>query len=116
VRSVAGQRRDHLVRVHVRRGARPGLEDVDRELVVVLSGGNGVGGGRDLLGDVRVEQPELGVGAGGGALDPAEPVDHGHRDRLAGHREVGDRLPRLGTPQLGHLGSFVSAHRFVSGA
>ena len=30
-----GQRRDHLVHVHVRRGARAGLEDVDRELVVV---------------------------------------------------------------------------------
>ena len=32
---VAGQGRDHLVGVHVRRGARAGLEHVDRELVVV---------------------------------------------------------------------------------
>ena len=35
VRAVAGERRDDLVGVHVRRRARAGLEDVDRELVVV---------------------------------------------------------------------------------
>ena len=35
--SVAGEVGDHLVGVHVRRGARAGLEDVDRELVVVLA-------------------------------------------------------------------------------
>ena len=34
---LAGERRDHLVRVHVRARARAGLEDVDRELVVVLA-------------------------------------------------------------------------------
>ena len=34
---VAGEVRDHLVGVHVRRGAGAGLEDVDRELVVVLA-------------------------------------------------------------------------------
>ena len=34
---LAGEVRDDLVGVHVRRGARPGLEDVDRELVVVLA-------------------------------------------------------------------------------
>ena len=32
VRALAGERRDHLVGVHVRGGARAGLEDVDREL------------------------------------------------------------------------------------
>jgi hypothetical protein len=37
---------DHLVGVHVGAGARPGLEDVDRELVVVLAVGN-LGGGDD---------------------------------------------------------------------
>ena len=35
VHPLAGERGDHLVRVHVRRGAGAGLEDVDRELAVV---------------------------------------------------------------------------------
>ena len=36
----AGQRGEDLVGVHVRRGARAGLEDVDRELVVVVARGH----------------------------------------------------------------------------
>ncbi len=39
-----GQGRDDLVGVHVRGGARAGLEDVDRELVVELAGRDAVGG------------------------------------------------------------------------
>ena len=99
--AVAGEVGDHLVRVHVRRGARAGLEDVDRELVVVLAGGDRVAGGGDPLGDVGVEQPELGVGPGRRGLDPAEPVNDRRRDRLAGDGEVGDRLVGLAAPELG---------------
>ena len=51
--------RDDLVGVHVRRGARAGLEDVDRELVVVRARGDLVGGGGDALGEVGVEQAEI---------------------------------------------------------
>ena len=40
VHALAGEPRDHLVGVRVRRGARAGLEDVDRELRVVLAGGD----------------------------------------------------------------------------
>ena len=47
-----GQRREHLVGVHVRAGAGAGLEHVDRELGVVLAGGDRVGGRRDRLGDL----------------------------------------------------------------
>ena len=54
---VAGEVGDHLVGVHVRRGSGAGLEDVDRELVVVLARGNGVARLRDLLGKVGVELP-----------------------------------------------------------
>ena len=97
---LAGERRDHLVRVHVRRRARAGLEDVDRELVVELARGDAVGGGGDALGLVGVEQPELGVHARGGGLDPAEPAGDRRRDRLAGDGEVLDRLARLGPPEL----------------
>ena len=37
-RPAAGQRGQHLVDVHVRRRARAGLEHVDRELLVELTG------------------------------------------------------------------------------
>ena len=47
-----------------------------------------------------VEQPELGVHARGGGLDPAEPARDRRGDRLAGDREVGDRLARLAAPEL----------------
>jgi hypothetical protein len=97
---VAGERGDHLVRVHVRRRAGAGLEDVDRELVVELACGDSVGGGRDPLGLVRVEQAELGVDAGGSALDPPEPPGDGDRDRLARNREVGHGLAGLRAPEL----------------
>ncbi len=52
---VAGEVGEHLVGVHVRGGAGAGLEDVDRELVVVFAGGDGVAGGGDPLGQVGVE-------------------------------------------------------------
>ena len=100
VHVLAGERGDHLVRVHVRAGAGARLEDVDRELVVVLALGNRVAGGGDALGLVGVEQSELGVRARGGGLDPSQPARHRHRDRLAGDGEVGDRLARLAAPQL----------------
>jgi hypothetical protein len=57
MRAVTGERRDHLVGVHVRRGAGPGLEDVDRELVVVLPARDLVGCGGDALRQRGVEQP-----------------------------------------------------------
>ena len=47
-----------------------------------------------------VEQPEVGVHARGGGLDPAQPVHHGRGDRLARDGEVLDRLARLGAPEL----------------
>ena len=100
VRALAGEVGDHLVGVHVRRGARAGLEDVDRELVVELAGGDAVAGGRDALGVAGVEQSELGVDARRGGLDAPEPADHRDRDRLAGDREVADRLGGLAAPEL----------------
>ncbi|MEJ7718115.1 MAG: hypothetical protein WKF31_09200 [Thermoleophilaceae bacterium] len=63
VHVLAGEAGDDLVGVHVRRGARAGLEDVDRELVVVAAVRHLVGGGGDALGLVGVELSELGVGA-----------------------------------------------------
>ena len=111
VHALAGERRDHLVRVHVRRGAGAGLEDVDRELVVELAVRDAVAGGGDPLGLVGVEQPELGVHARGGGLDPAEPARDRRGDRLAGDGEVGDRLAGLAAPELVRCRSGVSHAR-----
>jgi len=79
----AGKRGDHLVRVHVRGGARAGLEDIDRKLIVELPCGNPVTGLRDASGLLVVEQPELGVHARRGGLDSPEPARDGRRNRLA---------------------------------
>ena len=49
---------------------------------------------------VGVQQPQLGVHAGGGRLDPPQPVHHRRGHALAGHGEVLDRLARLGPPKL----------------
>ncbi len=67
-----GEGREHLVDVHVARRARAGLEHVDRELRVVLAGGDLLGGSDDRVGDVLVEHAQLGVGLGAGGLDLGE--------------------------------------------
>ena len=100
VHALTGEIRDHLVGVHVRARAGAGLEDVDRELVVELAGGDAVAGGGDALGHLGVEQPEIGIRACGGGLDPAEPVRDRGRNRLTRDGEIGDRLVGLASPQL----------------
>ena len=100
VNVVPGERRDHLVRIHVRRGPGSGLEDVDRKLVVELARRHTVAGLGDALRLVLVEESELGVHACGGGLDPAEPASDRGRNRLARDREVGDRLAGLVAPEL----------------
>src|SRR5215208_5542310 len=97
---VAGERRDHLVGIHV--GGRPGagLEGVHRELLIVLAGGDALTGGGDALGEIAVEETEVGVHPGGRRLDPTQPMDHLGHDRLARHGEILHRLRRLPAPQL----------------
>ncbi len=68
---VAGDVGEHLVGVHVRGGAGAGLEDVDRELVVVLALADRDAGRRDPLSEVGVEQAQLAVHFSRGGLDPA---------------------------------------------
>ncbi len=100
VHVLAGERGDHLVRVHVRARARAGLEDVDRELVVVLALGDRIAGGGNPLRLLGIEQPERGVRPSRSGLDPAEPARDGNRNRLAGDGEVPDGFPRLAAPEL----------------
>ena len=55
---------DHLVGVHVRGGAGPGLEDVERELVVPLPLGHFERCQVYGVGDLGVEQAQAGVDLG----------------------------------------------------
>ena len=100
VHALAGEVRDHLVRVHVRARPGAGLEDVDRELVVELARCDAIAGGGDALGHLGIEQPEIRVRAGGRGLDPAEPVRDRGGNRLTRDREVGHGLVGLAAPQL----------------
>ena len=57
---------------------------------------------RDALGELAVEQAEVGVHARRSRLDAPEPAHDADRDRPARDREVVDRLACLGAPQLTH--------------
>jgi hypothetical protein len=107
-----GERREHLVHVHVRGGAGAGLEDVHGEVLVVLPGRHLVGGGHDGLGQVLREHAEAGVGLGGGLLDPGEGLDVAALERGAGDREVLHRALRL-RPVQGVLGDEDVTHGVV---
>src|ERR1700751_4834204 len=84
----AGDARDHLVGVHVGTGARPGLEDVDRELVVVLTVGDFGGGGDDRVGLVGCQQSEVLVALRAGTLQQTQGADLGALKAAAGDRKV----------------------------
>ena len=96
---------DHLVGVHVGRGAGAALDHVDDEVLVVAAGDDLVTGRGDGGGAGGVERAELAVGERGRLLDHGErPHELGEvRERHAGDREVlerprgmdaPDRLPR----------------------
>ena len=118
---VAGERCHDLVRVHVRGRSRPGLEDVERELIVELARADAVAGGGDAFGLLLVQQAQLCVHARGGGLDPAEPARDGRRNRLAGDGEVVDRLAGFRPPELlplfdAHGSSLLPRRRLRAGS
>ena len=110
-RSVA-RRGEHLVGVHVRRGAGTGLEDVDRELVGMPTVGDLGGRGRDGLRDVVRDHAELGVDLRGRPLDRGQGGDQAGVDADAADREVLHRPLRL-RPPLGGRGDPYLTHRVV---
>ena len=110
--ALGGQSGDDLVGVHVARRARPGLEDVDGEVLVPVAAGDLVGGGDDGVGDVAVEHTQLGVDGRGRRLDAGKRLDVGPLERRTADREVLDRALCLGAP-LGVLGNAHLAHRVV---
>src|ERR1700743_2676756 len=100
-----GDTRDHLVGVHVGTGARPGLEDVDRELLVVLTVGDFGGGGDDRVGLVRGQQPKVLIHLRAGGFQQTQRADLGGLEPSSGDRKVFHRALSLGAPQRfrGHL-------------
>ena len=100
---------DHLVGVHVRRGARAGLEHVDRELRVVLARRDlGARPARSRRGAGLGEQAQLAVDGGGGALDAREPVHDRHAARShprsgSSRRPWRSRRPRAACPAYSDL-------------
>ncbi len=106
------ERGQHLVHVHVRAGARPGLVGVDRELAVVVAGDELVGGDDDRVGDGSVDDAELFVDDRGGPLDAGEGDDLRGLEPGSGDREVLDGALRLRSVQRGR-GDAHLAHGVV---
>ncbi|EMA65853.1 30S ribosomal protein S5 [Halorubrum kocurii JCM 14978] len=97
-RDLGGAVGDDLVGVHVRGGARAGLEHVDGELVVVLARDDLVGGGDDRVGGVVVDEVQVAVRLRGRLLDDAERADEPPAHRDPRDREVLDGALGLRAP------------------
>jgi hypothetical protein len=78
---------DDLVGVHVRRGARAPLDDVDDELVVQCAGTDFDAGGNDRVTASRVQQAEFAVGHGRRLFHRCEGRDE---LRVGGQRDARD--------------------------
>ena len=88
----AGPVREHLVQVHVGLGAAAGLPDEERELALVFSREDLVGGGRDGVRLLLGEPAEIPVHQRRRLLDERE-----RRDDFAGHPFTGDAEVLAGT-------------------
>ncbi|MNX91467.1 hypothetical protein D3C86_1235480 [compost metagenome] len=89
---------DHLVHVHVQRGARPRLEGIHHDLLVPLAVAYLLGGAVDgvrLLGREHAKRSE---DAGRRLLDDRQRVDHGRIRAQAADRIVLDRALGLNAP------------------
>ena len=112
--AVPGEVGDHLVGVHVRRGARAGLIDVDREMRVVRAVGDFERGGADRLAGLLRQQAQPRIDLGRGRLDQAQRTDEAARHRAAGNREILHGTLGLRAPQ-GVGGHLQFAHAVVFG-
>ena len=83
VDALAGEVGDHLVRVHVRGGAGAGLEDVDRELLVVLAAADRVAASAIRSATSSSSRPSSAlVRAAAALIRPSQWIDR-ERDRVA---------------------------------
>ena len=110
VEPLVGDPGDHLVGVHVGRGAAAGLEDVEDELVVVLTVGDGLRGLDDRLAELGGQQPQVHVDLRRRLLDQPHRAEERARKSERADLEVLDRAARLG-PVIGLDGHFHLPHR-----
>ena len=103
---------DHLVGIHVGRGAGAGLEDVDDKLVVMIPGNHLLGSPDDDIGLLRVEDPQVPVDDRSSALDQTECPDESAPETQIRYREVVHR-PLGGGPVVGIVGDLQLAHRIT---
>lgn len=109
-----GQGGNHLIGIHVGRGARTGLVHIDGKLRIEAALGHLQCSGLHGLADRLRQQSKLGVDAGCRGLDQAQRANETARHRLPGHREILHRALGLRAPQRvgGHL---QFAHAVVFG-
>jgi hypothetical protein len=86
---------DDLVGVHVGRGAAPGLEYIDREVLIVRAARDFLRRRHKSFGFVARQQFQIGVGLGRGGLDQRQSADESTPKAQARDREVLDRALRL---------------------
>nr|GEU28044.1 chaperone protein DnaJ A6, chloroplastic [Tanacetum cinerariifolium] len=101
----------HLVHVHVGLGAGTGLPHGQRKFRQVLVGQYFVGGLGNGYRLGAVEQAQVEVDAGGGALDAGQGVNQLGRHALAGNVEMLEGALRLRAPQL--FGGYVDGTKTV---
>src|SRR5665213_1855704 len=95
----AGEMRDHLVSIHVRRCAATGLENVDDKLSVVIAGCHGIGSLLDGCGKFGRQLAQPSVYSRGGAFNYAQRAQEGARKSQPADREILNRALRLRTVQ-----------------
>src|SRR5699024_5667955 len=90
-----GQPRDHLIGVHVRAGARPGLEYIDREMRIVVTARHGLRRLRHGFGNPLLKPTEAAIGPRGSRLDQSQGTNKGPWHTQAADGKVLDRPLRL---------------------
>jgi hypothetical protein len=122
LQGTGGQFGEDLVGVHVGGRAGTGLEDVNGEIAVVLSGSHFIVSVVNGLGQLSVEHPELCVCQGSRFLDPGQSLDVRALQSLAGNGEVLHCTLRMravqgvhGDADFSHLVMF-NAELFSSGS
>lgn len=94
-RAYGGHTGNDLVRIHVRARARPGLEHVDRELLVMSAGGNLASDTTDHRSHVSIQQAEFGIDHGCGGLDACQRANERSWQAQATDREISHGPLRL---------------------
>lgn len=122
-----GEGGEHLIHIHIGRRPRPRLEDVDREVVVELTGDHALGCCLDRRCSLSVQHTKLGIGLRRTPLHLRQRSDMVSGQASSGDREILDGPLGLravlrinGHPHLAHRVMFDAvlgflAHHFSTG-